>query len=112
MCNCLTILGLVLDIIGVVILFKNGSPISPLLPDGGELIWDNGTPEKKKIAQKSIKLSKLALSLLIFGFLLQLVGPISKAFPAAINDKHNNSIQGTSEQRGFPKDVLAGQIPY
>jgi len=80
MYNYFTISGLVLDIAGVVILFFNGPPVSPLLPDGSEFLWEDPTTERKKMAQKKIKLSKLALLMLIFGFLLQLLGPVCKAF--------------------------------
>jgi hypothetical protein len=74
----LTIIGLSLDMIGVVVLFFNGPPIFPILPDGSELIWDSGSPEKKALASRKIFLSKLALGLIFLGFFLQAIGAIQK----------------------------------
>lgn len=76
--NIFTITGLFLDIIGVVILYFYGPPISPLLPDGSELVWCSGTeketPEKLNIAKRNLKVSRLGLFLIFLGFLLQLIG--------------------------------------
>jgi hypothetical protein len=78
----LIIIGLSLNIIGVIILYLNGPPISPILPDGSELLWMDDGPEKKKqkaeIAKNKIKLSKQGLIVIIIGFIYQLIGLISK----------------------------------
>ena len=71
-----TIVGLSLDMIGVVLLFFNGPPISPILPDGSELIWDSATTEKKALATKKIWISRVALGIIFTGFFLQAVGAV------------------------------------
>ena len=71
-----TVIGLSLDIVGVIVLFFNGPPVSPILPDGSELIWESSTPEKKALATKKIRISKCALVVIILGFVLQLFGAL------------------------------------
>ncbi len=77
----LTAIGLFLDIIGIVLLFINGPPISLILPDGSELVWfDDGLDIKKqnaKSAKKKICLSKIALAFIFIGFLCQFIGSIN-----------------------------------
>lgn len=74
----LIITGLLLDIIGIVILYFNGPPISPILPNGSELLWTDDGPEiqkqKAKLAKKKIKLSQYGLIVIFLGFIYQIVG--------------------------------------
>ncbi len=71
-------IGLASDIFGFIILFFYGPPISEILPDGSERIWDSGDPqsEKAKKARREIIYSKFALGFIIVGFILQLIGSI------------------------------------
>lgn len=74
--NLFSSIGLVIDIIGVWILFKYGLP-SNLKEHGGAELRDE-PPEEEQVrekANKKIKLmARLGLSLLILGFLFQLIG--------------------------------------
>ena len=72
----MTVIGLILDIIGVVILFFNGPPISPILPDGSELILTHPENGKAKKARAKINLAKIALGFIIIGFVFQLIGSL------------------------------------
>lgn len=71
-----TSIGLVLDIVGVAILYFNGPPISEILPNGSELLWTDEDPERAKKAQREILYSKIALGFIIVGFILQFIGSI------------------------------------
>lgn len=74
----MSILGLVLDILGVFILFFNSPDIPTILADGSDIVIDSRDDEKgkqnAKTAQKRIKLSRYALALIIAGFIFQLIG--------------------------------------
>ena len=65
--------GLVLDIIGVAMLYVFGPPAPKLLPDGSELLWIQPDEERTKNAQRHYFAAKVALVLLFLGFLLQVV---------------------------------------
>ena len=71
-----TTIGLICDMVGIVILFFNGPPAFPVLPDGSEFLWVESDPKENKTKQAKRKdnLSKLALLLIFVGFLLQLIG--------------------------------------
>lgn len=74
-----TSIGLASDIFGILMLFRYGPPISALLPDGSELVWDreydSQSPKAKK-ARREFLYSKIALGFIILGFILQLIGSI------------------------------------
>lgn len=78
MINVVATIGLCLDIVGVVLLYFYGPPVLMLLPDGSELVWHSGTAEERNqrasIAKRKIRISKLALLIIIVGFALQLAG--------------------------------------
>jgi len=71
-------IGLLLDIAGVVMLYFFGPPVSMLRPDGSEYVTctDYGEEQKqnKITAERKIKISKVALAIIIVGFILQLIG--------------------------------------
>ena len=73
-----TSIGLASDIIGILILFRYGPPISEILPDGSESVWYREDPqlEKAKKAQREIRYSKIALGFIIIGFILQFIGSV------------------------------------
>lgn len=75
-----TSVGLIIDIIGVVILFFNGVPIFPTLPDGAEILFcsTGSNREREKLQNKKILLSKIALGCIIIGFIFQFIGSVSK----------------------------------
>ena len=64
--------GLFLDIVGVVILFFNGPPVYPVLPDGREFIWSDSDAKGTKAARRKLRWSKIGLGLLGVGFVFQL----------------------------------------
>ena len=72
--------GLALDIIGVVLLYKYGLP-EEVSRKGTSALLDYGTSEEEtKTAEEEIRkakhydmMSRLALALLVFGFALQIV---------------------------------------
>jgi hypothetical protein len=74
----LTVIGLALNMIGVLLLYFYGPPIFTILPDGSELVTyaENSEQVKQKtqIAKRNIKISKTALGTIFFGFLFQLAG--------------------------------------
>lgn len=66
-------LGLILEVVGVLLLFKFGLP-SKIDIEGQTFIVSGGIDEKEKIKAKRYKTrSYIALTLLIFGFLLQII---------------------------------------
>lgn len=65
--NVLNSLGLLLDVIGVIILFYNGNPLVEAL----KVI--NGVDGAGEKITKKGKRSRIALILLVFGFLLQMI---------------------------------------
>ena len=67
-------MGLGLDIVGVILLYRYGLP-SRYPEDGISLIWPGGDSDPKE--QNRFKnLSRSAIILLILGFVLQIVGTI------------------------------------
>ena len=66
-------LGLLLDIVGVVLLFKYGLP--EFSPSGGvdRLAIGPSAPEDIRKEKKYRKMGKVGLALLILGFFLQLI---------------------------------------
>ncbi len=73
-----SLLGLIFDIIGVLMLFKYGLPSKLKEHSGGLLLEENPKQEKQRIAENS-KITKWAysgLTLLIIGFLFQIIGTI------------------------------------
>jgi hypothetical protein len=81
----LTILGLTSDIIGVLLLFKYGliAELHNAILTANDIKKDK---EDVKEFKKTISKSKLALILLVFGFILQLISAI---IPIFINHKIN-----------------------
>ena len=65
--------GLSLDIMGVVILFFNGPPVYPVLPDGREFLWTDSDDKGAKTARRKLLWSQIALFLLFVGFVFQIV---------------------------------------
>lgn len=70
----LRISGLIIDIIGVIIIFKNGLPFDPKILDSYVEI-EILESEKPKL-QKQKKCAYFGLILLIIGFVLQLLGNV------------------------------------
>ena len=70
--------GLLLDIIGVLILFKYGLPSKLKEHGGGLLLEENSKEENIRIAKnnKIIKWAYFGLILLSIGFLLQFIGTL------------------------------------
>lgn len=74
--NYLNATGLIIDMIGVLILFKYGLPSEMNLPPKIEL--EQGLTIKEKKQNKTIKRrSKIGLSCLIIGFLFQAIASIA-----------------------------------
>ncbi len=72
-----TQIGLFLDIVGIIILFFFGPPISTILPDGSELVWmGREDTQKAKEAQRKINLSRIGLIYIGLGFIFQLIGSL------------------------------------
>ncbi len=76
-----TSIGLLLDIIGVIIIYFYGPPIDPILPDGSELVWHGGfgreeDKQKAKEAQRKKLLSKIGLLYIGLGFVFQFIGSL------------------------------------
>ncbi len=71
-------LGLILDIIGVLILFKYGLPSKIKEYGGGLLLEENFEEEKLRVSEnkKITKRAYLGLSLLLAGFLFQFIGTL------------------------------------
>lgn len=71
----LNVIGLILDLIGVILLYRYG-----ILPDNlwQQLIMDNGMSEKDELKHK--RWSKIALLFLILGFVFQLSGAAMQQF--------------------------------
>ena len=65
--------GLVLDIIGVILLWKFGLPESINRQGHSYICWDGVDTEEINKAAKYDKLAKLALTLIILGFVLQFI---------------------------------------
>ncbi|MCP4487093.1 MAG: hypothetical protein GY820_07215 [Gammaproteobacteria bacterium] len=115
--NVLILIGLILDIIGVIILFIHGPPISPILPDGSEMLWGESTEERKTLAQKKIRFSKIALGLIVFGFMLQLITPGYKVYKSimigeeiAINKSIDNQKINAEKPQAKPKVKKDGSL--
>ena len=73
--DCVSSVGLVLDIVGVSLLFKYG--LSPELRESGGsvLVWGGGmSSEEAKEYRRYKRMSRIALGLLVVGFVLQIVG--------------------------------------
>lgn len=70
----LRILGLIIDIVGAIIIFKNGLPFDPKILDSYVEI-EILESEKPKL-EKQKKCAYLGLRLLIVGFFFQLLGNI------------------------------------
>jgi|GEM_PF-1859079 len=68
--------GLVLDIIGVCILFKWEPPLSGYDKEGNLMIVTLPDDNQKKEFNRNKTYSKVALSFLVFGFILQIIGTI------------------------------------
>lgn len=66
-------LGLILDIVGVTFLFFNGLPIEHVFAPGNHFYFVNPNEEKSISHRIRCYLSKLALALIVIGFVLQLM---------------------------------------
>jgi hypothetical protein len=73
-----SIIGLIFDIFGVLILFKYGLPSKLKEHGGGLLFEENSDEEKQRNADNNriIKWAYSGLTLLIVGFLFQLIGTL------------------------------------
>ncbi|MDD5456572.1 MAG: hypothetical protein PHV30_06015 [Candidatus Margulisbacteria bacterium] len=71
--NILNSLGLILDIVGACMIFKFGLPENINKEGHSHLILEQIDEKEKKKAQNYDSFSVVGLSLLIFGFLLQLI---------------------------------------
>ena len=70
--------GLLLDIVGVVLIWRFGLP-EPILRSGAKYLITGMTDEKEKEkAGRFHTLSKVGLGLIIIGFVLQLIGNFLK----------------------------------
>ncbi len=71
--NVLNSLGLIIDIIGVILIFCYG--ISPMLDVNGSVYFvsEQVDEDEKKKAMKYKSLSRLGLMMVIVGFILQLI---------------------------------------
>ena len=70
--NCVNSFGLVLDIVGIVLIWLYGIP-EPISHRGAQYLTTGLTDEKeKKKAERFHALSKVGLELIIIGFVLQL----------------------------------------
>ena len=79
MSNLLNSIGLVLDIAGVVIIWRYGLP-EPLSREGKTYLITGQVDETKKAkAERFDRLSKIGLALVLGGFLLQFVGNFVKS---------------------------------
>lgn len=72
----LTVIGLSLDIVGVVIVFRHGLPPAVNRSGAQLLAVAPPDPEGPKAAARHILISKVGLSLIILGFALQIVGAL------------------------------------
>lgn len=71
--NCVNSFGLLLDIVGVVLIWRFGLP-EPISRSGAKYLVTGQTDEAEKAkAERFHNLSKIGLGLLIAGFALQLV---------------------------------------
>jgi hypothetical protein len=68
------VLGLIIDIIGAFIIFKNGLPFDPKILDSYAEIEILESEKPKLLKQK--KLAYIGLGLLMLGFILQLLGNV------------------------------------
>jgi hypothetical protein len=81
----LTIIGLVLNMIGVFLLYCYGPPIFTILTGGSEVVtWtdtENSEQAKQKaqIAKRRIRVSKYALLIIIVGLGFQIIGQLAFA---------------------------------
>ncbi len=74
--NLISSIGLIADIIGVLLLFKYGLP-SMLKENGGGLLLEEDAAEEKIRINTNDKIKRRAyfgLTLILIGFLLQLIG--------------------------------------
>lgn len=71
-------IGLIFDIVGVLILFKYGLPSKLKEHGGGLLLEENSEDEKQRNADNNriIKWAYTGLTLLIVGFIFQLIGTL------------------------------------
>jgi hypothetical protein len=84
--NWFNIIGLILDIVGVLLLFKYGLPSKIEDAEGGFVLTSEGKP--KEIRERIIKKNKriyfwshFGLFLLIIGFILQVISAVFNIFP-------------------------------
>lgn len=73
--NIFSTIGLLCDIIGAIILFKNGLPSN--ISDGSTLVVEESEKDEYKRNKRNKSIKKMAhggLIIIIFGFILQLVG--------------------------------------
>ena len=74
--NILNIIGLILDILGVLMLFKYGLPPEVSKDGAVYLICIEHDEEEIKKARKYVRFSTIALTLLIVGFVIQILANI------------------------------------
>ena len=66
-------LGLLLDVVGVILIWKFGLPEDINRSGAGHLLLEGTDESERKRAARYDRLSKIGLTLLVSGFLLQLV---------------------------------------
>lgn len=93
----LNIFGLVIDLIGVLLLFRFG-----ILPDNlwQHILMDNGMKDEDE--KKHKRWSKIAIICLIFGFSLQLSGSLIQIFPKLQENTQNFAEK--AEIKNLPDD--------
>ena len=73
-----TQIGLVLDIVGVIILFEYGLPSKVKDPDGYLLLGDESDSNNIKRKNKQVRfMAYLGLSLILLGFIFQFISTIA-----------------------------------
>lgn len=94
----LNIIGLLLDITGVIILFKYGLP-ADVNPYGHTYLIAEQEDDQEKIkAKKYKKLSRMALTLIIIGCLFQASSSVISIYhPFANKDQQQNQLPNTQQ---------------
>ena len=72
----LTSIGLLLDIVGIGLLWKFGLPPDVRRGGVGYLMLEESDPEEAAKAEKYDRYGRLGLGLLVLGFMLQFVGSV------------------------------------
>lgn len=70
-------MGLAVDIVGAILLFTHGPPPGVISRKAGAvIIWPTGNEEQEqREINRHIRIGRLAICLIVFGFALQLIAP-------------------------------------